>query len=250
MHLAGNRLLSFVLSMLLGGMALRLQAAPPTISADEMLDRVVAQLPAQHIQAKGSLFVRLRRGIPRQTYTFTLDANWQPPTPTVTYTIQDTDAIPLESLTFRPNQEKAFTYRSGPDLEDAPLPDLTANIADTDISWLDLTLPFLWWRGARFVGEESVRGFHCHIIEVAAPENMPYTSYEKVRLWISSEQGLLLQAQGFNQKGSPIRRFWVQSVRQIDETWMIQTLEVQQTNQDQRTRLQIDDVQTNVSNDL
>lgn len=225
-------------------------ARTPEVAADELLDRVVAQLPSKHIQASGSLYVRRRRGVPRRTYAFRLDAQWQPPNPTVTYTIQDEEQNTVESLTFRPNQESTFTYYRGHDREEATLPDLTANIAETDISWLDLSLSFLWWRGAEYVGEDTVRGFHCHVIEVAAPADIPYTSYAKVRLWISSEQGLLLQAQGFDDESRPIRRFWVQSVREIEETWMIQTLEVQQAGSDQRTRMRIDDIDINESTDL
>jgi len=221
-----------------------------TTSADAMLDRVIAQLPATPIQASGTIFVRQRRGLPLKTYTFSLDANWQPPDPVITYTIQHEQEDLKQSLSFQPNSKELFSFRTGPNQIETPLPDLTANIAQTDVSWLDLSLYFLWWRGAEQIGEDTVRGFHCYVIEVTAPENIPFQSYAKVRLWISSEQGLLLQAQGFDEKNRPIRRFWVQSVRQIDDKWMIQTLEIQRTNHDQRTRLQIDDVQTNASDNL
>ena len=250
MHPTGNRLTLFLRAVCLSIGILPLCAMAQSVPADAMLERVVAQLPTKPIQASGTMLVRLRRGLPRQTYAFTLDANWQQPNPTVTYTIKEKNGSPIKSLTFRPHHEQPFTYRSTAELQEAPLPDLTANIAQTDISWMDLTLSFLWWRGADYVGEDTVRGFHCYVIEVPAPETISYPGYAKVRLWISSEQGLLLQAQGFNDTGTPIRRFWVQSVRQIDETWMIQTLEVQQTNLDQRTRLQIDDVKINAGNDL
>ena len=221
--------------------------ATPLASADAMLERVIAQLPTTRIQASGTIFVRQRRGVPLETYAFTLDADWRPPHTKVTYTFKDKHGTPLEALTFQPDAETVFTFRSGPDLVPGPLPDLTANISRTDVSWLDLSLYFLWWRGARFVGEDTVRGFHCQVIEVAAPAQSTHNSYAKVRLWISTEQGLLLQAQGFDATGRSIRRFWVQSVRQIDEQWMIQTLEVQQTNRDQRTRLQVVDVETEAS---
>lgn len=233
-------------SLLLAGVTAPLHA--DTIrSADAMLERVIAQLPTARIHASGTIFVRQRRGIPLETYAFTMEADWRPPQPEVTYTIKDAKGTPLEALTFQPNATAVFTYRSGPELSPAPLPDLTANIARTDVSWLDLSLYFLWWRGAQYVGEDTVRGFHCQVLEVEAPSQKPYNQYAKVRMWISTEQGLLLQAEGFNAKGQPIRRFWVQSVRQIDEQWMIQTLEVQQTKRDQRTRLQIIDVETDAS---
>jgi len=220
-----------------------LPAAPPR-SADAMLDHVIAQLPSTPVSATGTIFVRQRRGIPIATYGFTLDAHWQSPATSVSYTILTADGTPLESLVFQPAASEIFTYRQGPQGTPAPLPDLTANIARTDVSWLDLTLYFLWWRGARYAGEDTVRGFHCHIIEVDAPTGQAHGTYASVRLWISSEQGLLLQAEGRDKDGNPIRRLWVQSVRQIGEQWMIHTLEIQQSDQIQRTRLQVVDVTT------
>ena len=221
-----------------------LHAVPP-MSADAMLDHVIAQLPRAQVLAAGTIFVRQRRGIPIETYRFTLDANWKPHQTTVAYTIQDEHGTPLEALTFQPDSQPIFSFRQGPELRPAPLPDLTANIARTDLSWLDLSLYFLWWRGARHAGEDTVRGFHCYIIEVDAPAGSAHGTYASVRLWISSEQGLLLQAEGLDDAKRPIRRLWVQSVRQIEEEWIIHTLEVQQSNRIQRTRLQIVDVETN-----
>jgi hypothetical protein len=244
MHLSRNKFMA--LSVLVACLALLPGSsfATPARSADAMLDYVIAQLPRNRIRANGTMFVRQRRGVPLQTYQFALDARWQTGQTIVEYIIQNEEGTPLEALTFTPGHADAFKYRIGETLIDAPLPDLAANIARTDISWLDLSLYFLWWRGARFAGEEVVRSLHCHIIEVDAPPHAPQGSYARVRLWISSEQGLLLQAEGFDSNGTPIRRLWVQSVRQIDEQWMISTLEVQQTHSKSRTRLQIADVNT------
>lgn len=216
--------------------------AKPEISADRLLDRVVAQLPSTQLIASGKMFVRQHRGIPISTYQFHLEAQWKTEHTQVSYIIQEENGTPIEALTFQPGKKNIFAFRKGPDLTVAQTPDLTANIAKTDISWMDLTLFFLWWRGAEYVGEEEVKGIHCHIIEVAAPQHDADTLYAKARLWISSEQGMMLQAEGLDRNGQPIRKLWVQSLKQVDEQWMIQTLEVQQHNRSQRTRLQMDEV--------
>lgn len=213
-------------------------------TADALLDHVIAQFPKTHIRAQGTMFVRQRRGVPRETYRFSLDAKWHPNQTQVTYIIRDKDGTPIESLRFQPDEKNIFSFETGPELEPAPLPDLAANIAQTDLSWLDLSLYFLWWRGARFAGQDSVRGLDCHIVEVEAPPSAPEGAYAKVRLWISSEQGLLLQAEGFDKEQKPIRKLWVQSVKQVEDQWIIQTLEVQQHGRNQRTRLHIADVET------
>ena len=219
-------------------------AESPVILADAVLDSVLAQLPTRPVEARGNLLVRKRRGVPIATYKFVLDAHWQDCNTRVAYTILDESGVAIEKLVFTPGAPTPFTYFQGGDLCLAPLPDLRQNIGRTDLSWGDLTLYFLWWRGARHVGTESVRGFPCHILAVDAPPDAPPGSYASVRLWISKEHGMLLQAEGLDEHRNPVRRLWVQSVRQIENEWMIQTLEVQQSRQEQRTRLHVLDVNT------
>jgi hypothetical protein len=214
----------------------------PEITADQLLDHVVAQLPNRHITATGQMFVRQRRGIPIETYRFQLEAKWQQNKTKVSYIIQEENGTPIESLTFQPGNTNIFVFRRGADLTPAPTPNLTENIAKTDVSWMDLTLFFLWWRGAEYVGEETVKNIHCYMIEVPAPSNTPNTLYASARLWISSEQGMLLQAEGLDEARQPVRKLWVQSLKQVEDQWMIQTLEIQHHNRTQRTRLQIDDI--------
>ncbi len=211
------------------------------LSADHLLDQVILGFPDSPVSVSGTLIVRQRRGVPVATYAFDMSAAWQARSPYITYTIRDSKGTPLSSMHFSPGSQPPFQYRSGPELQPAPTPDLAANIAKSDISWSDLTFDFLWWRGARFQGEAQVRGFDCHLIHVDRPPGVA-SEYAAVRLWISKESHLLLQAEGLDVDGKPIRRLWVQSVRRIGEQWMLNTLEVQQTGLNSRTRLQVDTI--------
>ena len=51
------------------------------------------------------------------------------------------------------------------------VPPLTERIEDTDVTWMDLTLAYLWWPDGKTVGEEEVRGRACWVLDVPAPTN-------------------------------------------------------------------------------
>lgn len=206
--------------------------------ADALLDQVLLSFPTNPVTVTGDLVVRRRRGVPLATYQFQMHADWHAQPPVITYTIFTAEGDAVSSMQFSPGAADAFAYRTGTDLAPAPLPDLSSQIAQTDMSWSDLLLQFLWWRGGTLIGEDTVRGFDAYILHVQKPPDVP-GSYASVQLWIGKSNGLLLQAVGLDQQGEPIRKLWVQSVRRIEEQWMLSTMEVQQVGQNSRTRLEV-----------
>ena len=131
-------------------------SAPTT----NLLRNVVARLPQESLAISGQLHVRRARGIPVANYGFEMRINWGDTPPGATYTISTTDGIPLEqlSLTRLTDGEAQCRYFEGATLEPKDAPPLSHAIRDTDISWTDLTLDFLWWPRCVLVGEDSVRG--------------------------------------------------------------------------------------------
>lgn len=242
---------------LVAASAARLSAADPSRSAlpvagtaddDEvpiaaaLLAGVVQQLPPDPIRVTGSLLVRRRRGVPINTYGFELIARWGDRTPQAQYTISDAFGDPIErlSLTFGP--EPVIDYAAGNPLVPQPIVSLARPIQASDITWMDLTLSFLWWTDARLEGEDSVKGFDCHVIRVNAPPDQP-AAYKSVRLWISKKAGMMLRAEGLDADDKPIRRLWINSVQKIDDAYMIKDMEIQKYPAVQRTKLSIDEVE-------
>jgi hypothetical protein len=118
-----------------------------------------------------------------------------------------------------------FLYAVGDSLRPAPMPDLSALIQDTEISWLDLTLSYLWWEDGSIVDADTVKGRNCYIVQLRVPA--AEASYRGVvKLWIDCEYRLLLQATLYDDSGKPVRSLSVKSFKQINDQWMVKDIEV------------------------
>ena len=233
---------------------------------DQLLRDVVSQLPTAPLNVSCDLLVRKRRGVPISRLKVTLDAHWGATPPRATYTIHDAFGRTLEQLSITHGRQQTHHYAAGSPLKSERLDDLSQAIQETDLSWVDLTLSFLWWPGGRLVGEESIRTFDCYVVELDAPAattrppqsiikpkdgiqpsadlQPPTTSspYSKVRLWISKKTHMMLQAEGYGRDGAIKRRLWVRSCKKIEDQWMIKEMEVQHYPVVHRTKLRVTDL--------
>lgn len=233
--------------------------SPPTAfetgsRADQLLENVVAQLPREPLTITGALKVRKRRGIVIRELKFEMFINWGIEPSLARYTIRDASGRNLEQMTVIRSKGRSpgFAYASGSPLLPADPPDLFESIQGTDISWMDLTLSFLWWKGGTVVGTDEIRGRQCYIVEVTAPSresaadlNDADKRYSKARLWIDKKLHMLLQVQGYDSSGEVIRRLWIKSFKKIDDRWMIKDMEIQVFPGVHRTRLRVSEVSTN-----
>ncbi len=207
---------------------------------EELLELVRSSLPAVPLQLEAELRVRAPRidnepvGRAEVLMWFTDGVG------EARYTVRDWFGNEEEELTVirEWNAPPRYTFRTGSPLEEAPLPDLTDAIRQTDLTWGDLTLSFLWWPGARTVGQQSVRGRRCYIVEVPAPSD-DFEALSQVRIWIDPSIGMLLRAQSFDADGSRLRTMDARRFRKIDDMWMVSNLEIAQHGGRQRTSLLI-----------
>jgi hypothetical protein len=91
---------------------------------------------------------------------------------------------------------------------------LSEPVRGTDITYEDLSLRFIYWKNAKFEGEQRVRTITCSIVLVQPPARN--TEYGSVRLWIAKDRGALIKAEGYNWQGKAIKRFEVISGQQIE----------------------------------
>lgn len=227
------------------------QDPPPDLSksltADGILTDVVSRLPRQPLLISGRLFVRRRKGVILQELRFEMELHWGATPPRAVYTIRDRFGSALEQLTFARPTGRAMdvTYALGdPPATNTP-PDLYEPIQDTDLSWVDLSLAFLWWKGGEIVGHDEVRGRRCLVIDVPSPGKPPSegaASYARVRLWVDERIRMLLQAEGYDRQGEAVRRLWIESLKKVDDRWMIKDMEIQSVP-DRRTKLRVDEVE-------
>ena len=222
---------------------------PDDPEADSILDAVVARLPQTPLDIHGKLTVRRPRGIPVQELGFDMTLRWGQTPSTATYTIRDAFDTVLEQMTFVRDAEAAVqvAYAAGDPPRETTAPNLASAIQKTDLSWVDISLAFLWWRHAVLVGQESIRGRACFVIDAPAPAAAtPALSTDKtyaaVRLWIDRELLMLLQAESYDASAALQRRLWVKSFKKIDERWMIKDMEIQSFPVVHRTKLRIQEV--------
>ncbi len=159
------------------------------------------------------------------------------------YTIMDAFGRDREQLAVhRDGGPATLGYQAGNPLANAPAPGLETPIAGTALTWMDLTLSFLWWPDGKTIGITEVRGQPCYVVDAHAPAGhiVPYAS---VRMWVDVKASMMLQAEGSDALGDPVRRISVKSFKKINAEWMIKDLEIHEVKTDRTTILRIRDAQ-------
>ena len=99
-------------------------------------------------------------------------------------------------------------------------------VQDTDISYEDLSLRFLYWPNAKVVGEDTKLTRRCWMID--AIPSRGESQYSRVRLWIEKQTGTLLQAEAYDAGGNFARRFTVRSGQRDKEgNWYLKQMRIE-----------------------
>ena len=197
----------------------------PELTAAEVLSNCQAMLPTRPVELTGAIVLRNRKGIVRSEYAYTL--------------VLDRSKTPAEiSVEIREragtNVLKRVTLK-----RPGPIPE--GHVMDTDVTWLDLSMDYLWWKNPRFEAEregESVHGQKCSVILVDPPDAA--AGIRAVRLWADKKTGCLLQAEELDADGKPVRRLWGTRVKKFDERWMANVLETETLGSGRRTKITVD----------
>ncbi|MDA0990420.1 MAG: outer membrane lipoprotein-sorting protein [Verrucomicrobia bacterium] len=229
------------------------EPAAGRLSADDIMSALHARLPRETLLLDGDLVVRRRHGAEARELGFRMELAWGAMPQRSTYLIFDALGGELEKLTInrRPNASTTFAYQASGGDDTNTMPPLYTPIQGSDVTWIDLSLAYLWWRDGTVSGEDVVRGRDCYLVDLPAPvtstdgiadphpDTLPYAS---VRLWVDQELFMMLRAEGRDASGNPIRTLWVKSLKKMDDRWMIKDMEIQAHPTTQRTRLHIRDV--------
>ena len=189
---------------LLAGM----QLINSTASATSMVELCRAMIP-KDVVIKGHINRRSRRGTEKASYKDVL-----------TRTSKGTDL----KLTDKKGKDVPFK-REG-------------KIADTDVTWSDLTLDFLWWDDISFDVDsegETVQGIICRVILLKK-------GTRAIRIWIDKRTGAMLQAHELSE-GKVVREFFCTSIKKFGKRWAPRNIEVGPPGAKFRTKIVIDDVQ-------
>ena len=100
-------------------------------------------------------------------------------------------------------------------------------VRETDISYEDLSMRFLYWPNATVEGDATILMNKCWIVRVEPP-NKADSQYSMVKLWIAQGSGALMQAEAYGQDGKLSRRFKVVSGQPIgDGLWMLKQMRIE-----------------------
>lgn len=154
------------------------------------------------------------------------------PSQTLTLRLQERDSRLEESI-------GGSTTRVGPARFDA-------KVRDTDISYEDLALKFLYWPKAKVAGEQTMLLRKCWKILVE-PGAQSDSQYSRAMLWIEKESGALMQAEAFDPAGKFARRFKVISGQKVDGLWILKQMRIEATSSGRSkdrspTYLEVEDV--------
>ncbi len=190
-------------------------------SAMDVLANCRAMLPSEHMTATGEIVLRNRRGIPSGEYDYTMNA--------------DRTTVPSKlRLEFREHDTTNIIETmeiSSP----GNVPE--GRVLKTDVTWLDLTLDFLWWPKAEYEAEregESVHGQKCDVILIS-------NGSRNVRAWCDRKTGCLMQAEELVD-GKPVRRLWGTRIKKFDGRWFPNVLEVETIGSGHRTKIVVDNL--------
>jgi hypothetical protein len=249
----------FVASLLLGG-AIRANAEDTNNIPDAktVLQKVREQLPRETMTLQGYFSVRRRRGIEAQRLRFEMTLQWGQTPSMATYLIRDNFGKNLEKLTVLRDTKGLphYTYGKGEELKTEKVPPLSQPIQESDISWLDLSMGFLWWKDGIVTGTEEIKGRPCYCLELPAPENagtngspthsvslpLSQSPYSTVRLWIDRKAFILMKAEGRDSDQKLIRKLWIKSFKKIDGQWMIKDMLVESYPVIHQTKIRVEEI--------
>ena len=106
-------------------------------------------------------------------------------------------------------------------------------IAGTDVTYEDLSLRFLYWKGGTILPDSAdsrIRGRDCYIVQVPNP-SPGVGQFATVRMWIDKENGTVWQIDGYGADGKLRKRFTITSVQKLsDGTWFFKQMKMEVRN--------------------
>ena len=143
--------------------------------AETLRSAVLAAMPHQPLRIEARLLSKKRSGRIESEIRAEVQLLPGPDGYRALYSITDAFGGAEEQLEILrpPSGPPRLAYRAGDPPAPRDLPDLYAAIKQTDVTWIDLSLSFLWWRGGETVGRERLRGRTCYVVETPAPDDGP-----------------------------------------------------------------------------
>ena len=130
---------------------------------------------------------------------------------TASYRLMDSSGRTLEILTIeRSAAGTKYAYGKGDSTASNTEIDLDAHLYQTDATWGDLALDYLWWDVTNVKSNATDRGQPCDIVVLTPPPSVS-TASASVHVWLMSKRGTVLRISVHNDAGTCIREAIVKS---------------------------------------
>ena len=169
----------------------------------ELVESCRAMIPA-NVSIEGRIILRNRRGVVKAEHGYRLTR------------LDSKTALAIDGRELAP-----------PPAEKSGTP-----VMETDVTWSDIALDYLWWDDFSFDAEregETVHGQVCAVL-------MMKKGNRTVRVWVDRKTGALMQAEEIS-GGKPLRRMWGTRIKKFGERWMANVMEVETIGSGHRTKI-------------
>ena len=174
-------------------------------TARELVMNCRTMIPA-NVELSGRIILRNRKGIPQAEHDYML------------------------------TRSNAVT-RLAVDGKDVAASSAAKAIENTDVTWSDIALDYLWWDDFSFDAEregETVHGQVCAVVLLKKGDRT-------VRVWVDRKTGALMQAEELKD-GKVVRRLWGTRIKKFGERWMANVLEVETIGSGHRTKITVEEM--------
>ncbi|NCD34337.1 MAG: outer membrane lipoprotein-sorting protein [Spartobacteria bacterium] len=201
-------------------------------------------IPQDSITLAATMESKNRRGKREATYLLDISLNLSSTTNSAMYVMRTPDGSETDRLIIHRDQNGHATYEYYKDGTDqpAPLPSPMDPIARTDFTWADLSMDFLWWPDAEYMGADTKLNRACAIVTLPVPTSVEGPT-RLIKLWIDQASNALLQMEAYDGKGELLRKMEVVTLKKFGETYGVGDLEVRSYPDKHKTRLNISDMQ-------
>ncbi len=152
---------------------------------------------------------------------------------TIVYQHKQGDAWKRFDVRMRSKGAELYLLKDGNKAELMAPANYAQVIPGTGVSYEDLSMRFLYWKGGRVIedtADSRIKGQDCYIIEVPNP-NPKVGQYAWVRLWIDKENGTAWQIDGYGADGKLKKRFSITSVQRLsDGSWFFKQMKLEVRN--------------------
>ena len=153
-------------------------------------------------------------------------------------TIRNRKGMVQSEYGYELSRRSGETSLSLKDASGAPVPfEKGGRILDTDVTWSDLALDYLWWDDVSFDGDgesETVHGQKCAVV-------LMKRGGRTVRAWVDRKTGALMQAEELD-GGKTLRRLWGTRIKKFGDRWMANVMEVETAGSGHRTKITVEEM--------